>query len=329
VNAPYGTNETPPVMLHAFDRDTGAEAWPALEIGGNCFTGGLAYDAGTLFAVNCLGVVRAIDPETGAVLWSVTLPDAPTVLASPTAKNGRIFIPMSLGRTGEVCFVGCLVAVSQSDGSIEWSAAIEGGGARSSPVVTHDGVYITSGAVKAYKFAPSSGELLWATQPQLSNVGDRTAVLYRGLLYSGFGVEQYGFPGPMSVLDSVTGETVGTTTSRVPPAFSDGVGIFVDPDQRVRAIDVATGDVLWTFLDEIGFGASSAPVIVGGRVFFCGGNNHLVELDLASGDLIWTSEDHLCDAWPNENAAQWMQRGIAEGRGVIAVPTWNGLAVFG
>jgi outer membrane protein assembly factor BamB len=92
--------------------DTKNEDDDAANIGG-----GLAVDKGTVYAVNGIGDLVALDAAKGAVRWRKSL-DAPA-RSSPTVAEGRLFLTMIDDR---------LLGLSADDGSILWTHRGLGGG---------------------------------------------------------------------------------------------------------------------------------------------------------------------------------------------------------
>ncbi|MDP1795041.1 MAG: PQQ-binding-like beta-propeller repeat protein [Acidimicrobiales bacterium] len=335
VGAPFSDTggANPPIRLYAFDRRTGTDAWPSVEIGGGrsgfpmlyAFTAGLAYDSGRIYVVNYDGEVRAFNPATGDEMWSTTLPGIDAagnngVTSTPTAKNGHVYV-VSPSK---------VFALAEGDGRI-LTRTVPGGGVKSSPAVSNDGVYVSVGAIDVYKLSPADGTPLWHMHAGDTAVaGGTTPVLFGDRLYARLGVPGYNdalglsFPGDARVLDAATGAQQSNMRSVFTPAFRAGIGLFVDDNRVVAGRDLATDEVLWTYPE-----AEAAPLIVNDSVFLQSGDRRLVRLDLHSGEVKFSSAPDLVEGWPDENAPQWMQRGISEGRGVVAATSGMGLVVFG
>ena len=72
------------------------------------------------------------------------------------------------------------------------------------------------------------------------------------------------------------------------PVIVDGVVFIGDLDNRVFALDLESGDLLWEFTTEIGFYA--APAVQDGRVFIGNMDGFFYCLNANDGKLIWTFE---------------------------------------
>jgi len=81
--------------VSAFDEKSGNRLWhvdltPDEEDGDDLMGGGLAFDAGRLFATTGFGHVVALDPGNGKALWRTKLQSP--LRAAPTARAGRLFV---------------------------------------------------------------------------------------------------------------------------------------------------------------------------------------------------------------------------------------------
>ncbi|MCP4888295.1 MAG: PQQ-like beta-propeller repeat protein, partial [Planctomycetaceae bacterium] len=72
------------------------------------------------------------------------------------------------------------------------------------------------------------------------------------------------------------------------PVIVDGIVFIGDLDNRVFALDLESGNLLWEFTTEIGFYA--APAVQDGRVFIGNMDGFFYCLDAHDGKLIWTFE---------------------------------------
>jgi outer membrane protein assembly factor BamB len=333
VGAPYD-NGNPPIRLYAFDRRTGSDAWPSVEVGQSHFysttnyayTAGLAYDAGRIYVANYDGDVRAFDPATGNEVWSMTLPgiDASSgagISSMPTAKDGRVYVVSPTK----------VFAVAEANGALLWTTPVSGGGMKSAPAVSGGAVYVSVGGLDVYKLSAADGSQLWRTLYGSGGVlGGTTPVVFGDKVYARFGVPGFAqsgalsFPGDCRVLDLATGVEESTINSVFTPAFRGGVGVFVSDTRVATGRDLATGATLWTYPED-----QAAPLVVNDDVVMQTGDERLVRVDRRTGEVRFTSEPGLVSAWPDENAPEWMQHGLAEGRGVVAATWGSGLSVFG
>lgn len=77
----------------------------------------------------------------------------------------------------------------------------------------------------------------------------------------------------------------GTTT----PLVHDGVIFVHASDGSVRALDAASGEVLWKFQREGGVSIKRNMALYGDKLYLGTADNHLVALDAKTGKLIWDS----------------------------------------
>jgi outer membrane protein assembly factor BamB len=101
-------------VVSAHDLRTGGQLWRFATLAENDDStnvgGGIAADGGTLYAVNGLAEVLALDAATGKPRWRKTIPTS--ARAAPTIADGRLYFPTLDDQ---------LLALSASDGSRIWS----------------------------------------------------------------------------------------------------------------------------------------------------------------------------------------------------------------
>lgn len=161
-------------VIEALDLQSGHRIWGPQDMGDSRLTtwANAAYDAGRVYVVNGNGLVAALDPATGATLWSKQMPDQYSISAPPTATGGMLFI----GGAGEG---GTIYAVDGASGEVVWKSSVAGG-IDSSPAVTSDGVYVSYVCLDVYGFNPLGGSLLWRHQGSCRGGGGGTPAYYRG-----------------------------------------------------------------------------------------------------------------------------------------------------
>jgi outer membrane protein assembly factor BamB len=101
-------------VVSAFDVKTGSHLW-SFETAGpdedsTNVGGGIAFDAGTLYAATGLAHVVAIDPAAGKQRWRVSLPTG--ARAAPTVADGRLYVPTLDDQ---------MIALSAADGGKVWA----------------------------------------------------------------------------------------------------------------------------------------------------------------------------------------------------------------
>ena len=232
--------------------------------------------------------LTALDAKTGRVLWSVT-PDSTFQLVKGTADADRVY-------------VGSLESVYAFDartGALAWRRAVSGQGwtGAATRTLTLDGTtlfatvealysanrFFSASVIVAYDAA--SGRELWRFQD-----GDGTgsqkigglAVTPDALIYS----DPEGEPQATVAIDRVTRAVrwrverrPGFRGTRREPEIEDGVAYYAEGDERLYAVDVATGDVRWSVRPDRG---SYRNHEVCGS-YFVGDNTALSVVDRATG----------------------------------------------
>lgn len=312
--ADTGTNGS---RLFALDLAGGAVVWGPIELGGFYNFSAAAYDGGKIFAVNGQGVLSSFDANTGAQVWSVQLTGQYSFTTPPTAYGGTVYL--SGAGSG-----GTLYAVSETNGSVTWTAPVMNGD-HSAPAVTADGVYVSYACDQAYDFNPSSGALIWHHTSNCEGGGGKTVALYGGRVYT------RDFNSGNLILDAQTGAQVGTFPFTVPygysipiPAFSGSMGYFFDSAQ-LRGIDLASGTTVWTFGGDGKL--SSAPLVAGGYVYIGSTSGNLYALNLATGALAGTINVGSGFAFPDEADALQLT-GLSAGEGFLLAPAGNRLVAL-
>ena len=102
-------------VIVAFDKATGARLWTrgdsemTKDQAPAEFGGGVSYEAGKIYATNGVGEVKALNAETGEVLWKVK-PAGP-LRGSPTIAFGQLFVMTQDNQ---------LISLKIEDGSLVW-----------------------------------------------------------------------------------------------------------------------------------------------------------------------------------------------------------------
>jgi outer membrane protein assembly factor BamB len=234
--------------IHAFDKATGAKVWDsqstvAKGARASAFGGGVSYDNGKLYATNGVGEAKALDAQTGEVLWSVT-PAGP-LRGSPTIAFGQVFV---MSQDNQI------IALNARDGSLVWD---ESGSTTQSGVfgvaapAAGQGTIIagySSGELNAYRY--ENGRTLWSDALARTNIStavssltdiDADPIIDSGRVYA------LGQGGRMAAYELLTGQRIwelnlaGIST----PAIA-GEWIFtLTDDARLLAIARSNGRVRW------------------------------------------------------------------------------------
>ncbi len=301
----YGTK------LYALDATTGATLWGPIDLGGTYYWSGIAYDAGRVFALNGDGLMRAFDSVSGAMSWSRQLPDQWSFDSAPTARDGYVY-------TGGAGFGGTLYAVSQSSGAVAWTAPVANG-SNSSPAVSAAGVYVSYACGRAYRFAPTTGALMWNRVTGCSGGGGRTTVLAGGDLY--VRDSSYG-----AVLDSGTGAVLRPFAQSGPVPAVDATRRYTLSSSTVQAEALDTGIPIWSFAGDGRL--TSAPIVADDRLFVGSSSGKLYAVSTATGAVTWETNVGSGILAPDEHNVSQPLTGLATSGGLLVVPAGSRLVAY-
>lgn len=241
--------------------------------------GGLAADGGRLYVANGFGVVAALEPGSGKVIWQKNL-GAP-IRAAPTAAGDKLFVITVQGR---------FYCLSGGDGAELWvarglpqQAALT---TSTSPAVDGDIVVVPypSGDVMAFKIA--DGTPVWTENlartrqtSQLASMSDaaRPAI-------DGGTVFAVGHAGRMVATQSKTGErlwSINVPGTQTPWVAGDTVYV-VDTHGQLMAVARTDGKTRWNaqLPDSKTW---SGPVLAGGTLWLVSNKGQLIGVDAATG----------------------------------------------
>jgi outer membrane protein assembly factor BamB len=282
-------------VIVAFDKATGARLWTRGEDdmtkdeAPSAFGGGVSYEAGRVYATNGIGDVKALDAETGEVVWKVK-PAGP-MRGSPTIAFGQLFVMTQDNQ---------IISLNINDGSLVWD---ESGSNTQSGVfgvaapAAGQGTIVagySSGELTAYRY--ENGRSLWSDALARTNisttVGSITDIDADPIIDSGR-VYALGQGGRMAAYELVTGQRIwelnlaGIST----PAIA-GEWIFtLTDDARLLAIARSSGRVRWItqlqgFKDEKDKKGPifwTGPVLAGGHLWVASSRGELWKVSAGEG----------------------------------------------
>lgn len=282
-------------VVHAFDKNTGARLWARGddEITKNqtpsAFGGGVSFEAGRLYATNGIGDVKALDADTGEVLWKVR-PAGP-LRGSPTIAFGQLFVMTQDNQ---------IIALNINDGSLVWD---ESGSTTQSGVfgvaapAAGQGTVIagySSGELSAYRY--ENGRVLWSDALARTNISttvgtitdiDADPIIDSGRVYA------LGQGGRMAAYELVTGQRIwelnlaGIST----PAIAGEWVFTLTDDARLLAISRSKGRVRWIAQlqqyrdekDKEGPIFWTGPVLAGGQLWIASSRGEVWKVSAAEG----------------------------------------------
>jgi outer membrane protein assembly factor BamB len=277
--------------ITATNTSGGGVAWkasttPANETDQEGFGGGLAADAGRIYAATGFGYVLAFEARTGKKLWEKSV--GSPLRASPTASGDRVFVVTKEGQ------VMCL---SGADGTEMWTFTGQAERAsilvNASPAVDGDTVVVPSPTGDIVALRASDGKAVWSeslartrTASSLSAMSDaaRPAVA-GGVVYA------VGHAGRMVATASKSGERLWSLTiASIQPPWVAGENVFVvDTGGQVMAITRGEGKIQWA-TKLPGGGAWSGPVLAGNKLWLTSSKGQLASVEAATGKVASTQE---------------------------------------
>jgi outer membrane protein assembly factor BamB len=254
---------------------------PEGQVGLGGYGGGLAAENGRLYVANGYGLVAALDPQSGKVIWSKNL-DVP-VRAAPTAVGDRLYV---------ITIDGRFYCLSGVDGAEVWTARGLPQTASlmtsTSPAVDGDIVVapFPSGDIIAYK--ASDGSAVWTENlartrqtSQIASMSDAARpAIDNGTVFA------VGHAGRMVAAQAKNGERLWSATipSSQPPCVAGDTVYVVDTSGRLLALARSSGKTKWTMkLPEAKSWAG--PVLASGTLWLVSSSGALVGVDATTGTL--------------------------------------------
>jgi outer membrane protein assembly factor BamB len=241
------------------------------------------YVAGKLYFVDNNGTARALDADTGKILWERSI--GRLNASSPAYSRHRLYIVNLVP--------GHIVKLDAKTGKVIWKHSLPGR-AESSPVVIDRTVYFGCEDGNLYAMSTISGNVRWATS--LGGPVKSAPAYYGGTLYVG----DYG--GYMNAVDAKTGKlrwqsgslgqgfgTSGQFYST--PAVAFGRVYAGNNDNRVYSFDLKDGTLAWSY--STGGYAYSGPTVSTTRhapptVYIGSFDGNVYALDAKDGSVRWS-----------------------------------------
>jgi outer membrane protein assembly factor BamB len=285
-------------VVAAFSLNTGARLWrtPTVDsdLESSNIGGGLCWDSGTLYAVNGMTEVLAMEAAKGAIRWRHSLDVS--ARSAPTFADGKIFVTTIDSK---------LLALSPDDGHLLWSyqATQTSTSVLGSPAPAFaQGIVVAgfaSGEIAALR--ATTGAIIWTDA--LGVVEGRPTivdfqairgepVISNGLLFV------TGLGGVTISADLLSGRRAWERriASANTPWIAGDWMFLVTTDQDVGAINVNDARIAWVSQlprwenpdkkkDTI---AWYGPVVAGGRLILLGGNSKMLSINPLTGETLNT-----------------------------------------
>jgi outer membrane protein assembly factor BamB len=290
--------------IYALDVNTGATLWGPLDHSSAYRWAAHTYANGRLFVITASGLLRAINPATGAVIWSVQMPGDMGYSAPPVAVNGLVYL--SYGASG------LMIAVRQEDGATLWTAPVANG-MDSSPTLSSNGLFV-SYACDTYRLDPLSGDKLWHYRGACaSGGGGTTSVLAGDKLFASVST---GSGNAFTTFNVSDGAIVSGFAPGARPAVAGGTAYFVSSGV-LRAVNIATNTTLWTYAADPTL--VSAPLVIDNMVAVGSTTGAVYLIDAATGNPVWSGQAASGVNQTVEGAAV-VPSGLGGGNGFLLVP---------
>jgi outer membrane protein assembly factor BamB len=232
---------------------------------------------GTVYVAPAGGVVRALDPATGATIWSFDTGAAMSG-AAPDVSAGILYV-------GDLS--GALWAIRASTGAGLWRLDL-GTSIPGSTVVANGYVYASVSDSALFAIEASNGAFAWRS----ATLSGSNPAVGNGIVYL---VGQGLSPTQVLAWDAQTGEKIWVASPGCsegclagPAAVADGE-MFVAQNADLTAFDGATGDLVWDVF--IAADVFTAPAAADGILYLTtSGVDDSVSARLeATGALMWTT----------------------------------------
>ncbi len=242
----------------------------------------LTLDHGTLFVQSDVGLLQAIDAETGRTLWRTQIGNRSYPSVPPGI--GEQFIGVANGAT--------LYLLNRSNGRIRWELPLAGSPS-AGVSIGNNRVYVPTirNRVESYTILETrqDGETVTAKPGQnqmflgVSGVPQTACLLTPSAIAVGTGTGSlYGFS-PDSVGPRYTVDTYAEIVAA--PAYYKGNVIVASRDHYVYAINETAGDIAWRL--SLGEPLNHRPVVVKDKIFIVADLTGMYQVSADSGDEIW------------------------------------------
>ncbi|MEC2158535.1 outer membrane protein assembly factor BamB family protein [Virgibacillus halodenitrificans] len=296
-------NNSQPLTEKTFKTADEVRATPVV-VGNSLFIGN--HNSGDLFAFNV---------KTGEKLWQNKAPN--WIHSEMIYQDGKVFVGFGNRFFQDNGIRGTeesgVLALDAESGEIIWKYNTDGE-VMPTPALYEGSLYIATGDRNLYKLNPNSGELLHKAEIG-STASMSSPNITEGMLFvGGSGPKPYTFSAYDLTSDEFKWQTefpdVFAGLDDVPPAVSKNlvvttalVGNSDNPEHKMYAMNVDTGDIVWEA--SLGVGEfvknnkSGAPMIYEGKVFVGSPiTKTFYAYDLESGKMIWKFKNEVMKAPP-------------------------------
>jgi outer membrane protein assembly factor BamB len=250
--------------VRALDLATGQLLWGPTAFGKQVW---LAYDQGSVFAVDGDGNLAALDAATGHRLWATQLTLQYMYASPPVATGGLVFVN-GLGEGGTT------YAIDGQTGATRWTAGTFDG-SFGTMAVAGGIVYEAEACDQLSAFQVTTGVLNWYHSTSCTGGGGAAPSFYQGLIW----VRDWALG---DVIINSSGGSAGTFSSSVVPAYHAGTAFYLSSGV-LSAVDIQNDTLKWSFSGDGQLCTSPVVAGGGGQVFVGSQSGNVYELDEAAG----------------------------------------------
>lgn len=253
--------------LYALDLATGQEKW---RYKAGALKAPAAVRDGTVCIGNLDGMLHCVDAAKGTKIWTFETPGQAEITSGVSFMDGKVLFG---------CADESLYCLSEK-GEKLWTFRVQGGPVMATPAIAENRTFVAGCDSTLHILDATQGKEL-ASVDLGGQIGATAAVvgdnLYVGTMTSTvLGVDWKQAKVLWTFEPEKTKQPFYSS-----PAVTEKLLVLGCRDKRVRALDRATGNELWSFVT--GSQVDCSPVIVGERVYVGSKDKNLYVLDLAKG----------------------------------------------
>jgi len=277
---------------------------------------------GKIYTMDTKGVVRAIKPENGAILWQAEV-------RGPQASSETLFgggVSYDSGRVYATNGAGYAAALDANSGASIWQVR-PGGPLRGAPTIANDNVYVVSQDNQLYALNPADGALRWtgAGTIEMAGVfGSAAPAAAQGTVVAGFSsgeLNAYRYENGRNLWQDALARTSITTTVTsmsdidAAPVIDQGRVYAVGQGGRMVALELVTGQRVW----EINVAGISTPWVAGDWIFVVTDHAQLLAIARTTGKVRWMTQlQRYRDQKDKKGPIAWVGPILAGGRLILA-----------
>lgn len=270
--------------LYAIDALTGEQLWAidlSAGLAGDPVRSSLpAIDGGKVFAATMEGELVAVDLSTGKILWLQQIVDElPSNPMNPIVFGGVVYVVANGSQ-----FLGFDVETGEQ----VWEATIPGTVTWRSAAIAEGLIFIPDDAGMVHAFDLASGALIWSSE---------YIAALRAPAYRGGTVFVPGSDGRTTAVSAQDGTVVWQTEPA--PSGYESLNLIVTDEAIIsivwqspaRALDPATGELLWTA--DVNAAVDPDPHAGGETFYLQGMDNRFSAFSMSDGSFIATTGPYM------------------------------------